>query len=270
MSNTIVLIHGAWVTAASMENFRQHYAAKGYTVLAPAWPGLDRSPADIRRNPDGLAKLSLGKIIEHYASIIQALTERPIIIGHSYGGLITQMLLDRGYGAVGVSIDPAPAAGILAGPKALRSAFPVFAAIGGWGRAVTMSFAAFRWSLGHNLSEAAARKVYEEAVIPAPGKIYYQSVFGFGSGINWANEDRAPLLLIAGEKDRTIEVSMVQQNFRRYARSSALTGMKVFPGRSHLLIAEPGWEEVADYALLWAIEHSGAKVVPMPARIEVA
>jgi pimeloyl-ACP methyl ester carboxylesterase len=181
MKKTIVLIHGAWMTPASLANFRHHYEAHGYPVLSPAWPLMDRSVAELRATPHPqLGELTLGKIVDHYAAIIETLPEKPILIGHSYGGLIVQMLLDRGYGVVGVSIAPAPAARIVAGPKALWSALPVFLAWRGWTRPLTMTRKHFAWSMGNTLSADAQRRTYEEHVVPAPGRIYYQSVLGIG------------------------------------------------------------------------------------------
>lgn len=252
MTKTIVLIHGAWMTPASLANFRQYYETRGYTVLSPAWPLMDRSVAELRANPHRqLGELTLGRIIDHYAAIIEPLPEKPILIGHSYGGLIVQMLLDRGYGAAGVSIAPAPAAGIVAGPKALRSALPVFLAWRGWSRALNMTHKHFAWSMGNTLSAEAQQQAYEAYVVPTPGRIYYQSVLGVGSAIDWQKADRAPLLLIAAENDRTVEPSMVRQQYKRYQKSRALTEIKTLAARSHLLITEPGWEEVADLALNW-------------------
>jgi len=249
MSKTILLIHGAWLTPASFENFRHPYEAEGHTVLAPAWPGLDRPVEALRRDPKAIADLSLGRIADHYAAIVATLPERPFLIGHSYGGLIVQMLLDRGLGAAGVAIDPAPAAGILAGPRAFRAALPIFLTWAGWRRAVTMGFAGFARDFGNRLAPAAQRRTFDDLVVPAPGRLWYQSVFGVGSRIDWRNPTRAPLLLISGEEDRTVEPGMVAQVARKYARSPARTETRSFPGRGHALILENGWEEVADTAL---------------------
>lgn len=252
MTKTIVLIHGAWTTPASFANFRHFYEARGYTVLSPPWPLMDRSIAELRADPHPqFGELTLGKIVAHYAAIIESLPEKPILIGHSYGGLIVQMLLDRGYGAAGVSIAPAPAAGIVAGPKALRAALPVFLAWRGWSRALRMTRKQFAWSMGNTLSAEAQVRAFDEHVVPAPGRIYYQSILGIGSAIEWRKSDRAPLLLIAAENDRTVQPSMVRQQYRRYRKGRAFTEIKILVGHSHLLITEPGWEEVADLTQTW-------------------
>lgn len=220
-------------------------------------PSMDRPLTDLRRTPQpDLGKLTLGRIVDRYASIIPTLPKKPILIGHSYGGLDVQMLLDRGLGAAGVSIDPGPAAGIKPGPKAFLSALPAFLAWRGWSWALTMSFKQFAKNFANGLSEAAQRSAFEEHIVPAPGRIYYQSVLGLGASVDWKKADRAPLLLASGADDRTVEPGMVQQNLARYAASSATTDLVSFPGRSHFLIASPGWEEIADHALAWSTTRS--------------
>jgi pimeloyl-ACP methyl ester carboxylesterase len=256
MSKTIVLVHGAWLTPASWDLFRTRYEAQGYTVLAPPWPFEDRRVVELRRSPHpNFAKLTVRKIVDHYENIIRELRESPILIGHSIGGMIVQMLLDRGLGAVGVAIDPAPVRGVLPTPTALRAALPVLFSWRAWDRAVTMSPAHFGRSFANDLAPADQQTAYDQHVVPTPGRLYYQLATGIGTGVNFRNGTRAPLLLIAGEGDRTVEPSMVRMSFDKYRRSSAVTELKAFPNRSHWLVASPGWEEVADHALQWAIAH---------------
>lgn len=252
MSKTILLIHGAWLTPEIWEPWRARFAGQGYNVLTPSWPLMDRPVSDLRAHPHPeLGKLTLARIVDHYASIIADLPEQPILIGHSYGGLIVQMLLDRGLGVAGVSIDPGPAAGIKPGVKAFLSALPVFLAWRGWSRALTMSFKQFAKNFANDLPGAEQQKAFDDHIVPAPGRIYYQSVLGLGASIDWKKADRAPLLLVSGMDDRTVEPGMVQQNLRRYSASSAITDFASFSGRSHFLIASPGWEEIADELLAW-------------------
>lgn len=256
MSNTVMLIHGAWLTPLSWDFFRTRYETRGFEVVSPAWPYDDRPVEDLRRSPHpDLKNLTVGKIVDHYAEKIRALSESPILIGHSFGGFFVQALLDRGLGAVGVAIDPLPPRGVIIGPTALRSALPVLLAWNGWNRVLTMKFEDFAKNFANGLPEVDRRAAYERHVVPTPGRIFFQAALGIGIGVNWANPDRAPLLLIAGEKDRTIERSMVESAYRKHGRSPVTTGFKSFPGRSHFLCAEPGWEEVADYAIEWASAH---------------
>ena len=253
MPGTVMLIHGAWLTPASWDLVRARYEARGYACVAPPWPHMDRPVAELRRAPDpAFAKLTVGKIVAHYEQLIRARPEPPILIGHSFGGLFVQMLLDRGLGAAGVAVDPASPRGILVTPTALRTALPIFLAWRGWSRALTMTFEQFSSGFAQTLPESEKRSAYDRHIVPAPGRIFYQAAFGAGTGVKFSNAARAPLLLIAGELDRTVPIAMVRSNFRKLARSGAVTELETFPGRSHFLLGEPGWEEVADYAIEWA------------------
>jgi len=256
MSKTVVFVHGAWMSPLCWEHFVKRYEAAGYRCLAPSWPGDERPVAELQREPlPELADLSVGKIVDHYDRIIRELPEPPILIGHSFGGLFVQMLLDRGLGAAGVAIDPATPRGVLPGPTTLWAALPVFLSPLSWRRTVRMSLRSFAWGFAQDLSPEEMRATYERYVVPTPGRIYYQAALGIGTRVDYANPHRAPLLLTAGEKDRTAPTSMIRSAYRKYQRSSAITAFKEFPGRTHWLIASSGWEEVADYAISWASEH---------------
>lgn len=253
MSKTVMFIHGAWLTPASFDQFRERYEAQGYTCVAPAWLYDDRPIAELRRSsPPGLAKLGITQIVDHYEKAIRALPEKPILMGHSFGGLIVQLLLDRGLGAAGVAIDPAPPRGVLAHPRAVWTSRSVFLTWNGWNRVLTMSQSAFNEGFGNLLPPAEQKAGYERHVIPTPGRVFYQAAFGIQTRVNYRNADRAPLLLTAGEQDRTVPLPMVRANFKKYRGSSAVTALKTFPNHSHWLIQEPGWEDVADYAIQWA------------------
>lgn len=253
MSKTVMFVHGAWLTPAAWDPFRSRYESQGYTCLTPAWPLEDRPIAALRRSPHpNLGRLTIGKIVDHHENLIRELPEPPLLIGHSLGGLVVQKLLDRGLGTAGVSIDPVAPAGVLPGLTALRSALPVLLTWRAPSRVVTMKFQEFALSFAHLLSRAEQRNAYDRFIVPTPGRLYYQIAFGVGTRVNFKNTERAPLLLIAGEQDRTIELSMVQATFRKYQHSSAVTAFKSFPDRTHLLIAAPGWQEIADYAMDWA------------------
>jgi len=266
MTKTIMLIHGAWLTPDAWGNFKQRYEAAGYTVYAPAWPMLDRSIAELRRDPDpAFGALSIGAITDHYDVLIRALPEPPILMGHSFGGLIVQLLLDRGLGAAGVAIDPGPPAGVLPTPVALRAALPVLLTWAGWNKVMTMSPENFARDFANTLSGPQAWAAYERYVVPAPGRIYFQAALGVGNRINWSNDDRAPLLLIAGEKDRTADAAMVRAMYRKHRRSRSVTDFRQFAGRSHWLCAEAGWEQVADTALEWAAAEAVTRNVPQRA-----
>ena len=250
---TIMLIHGAWLTPASWEPFRKHYEARGYTVLTPAWPYLDKPVEEVRAHLDPrFAKLNLKDIVDHYAALIQQLPEQPILMGHSFGGLIVQLLLDRGLGAAGVAIDPGPPFGVLAHPRAVLTSLPVFGAWNAWNRALTMTFENFRKGFANTLPEDQLRPTFERYIVPTPGRIFFQAVLGLGSKLDFKNPHRAPLLLTAAEHDQTIPTPMVRANFKRQAKNPSRTDFKLFPHRSHTLCMEEGWEEVADTLLDWA------------------
>lgn len=257
-SKTILLIHGLWVTPRSWENFQRHYEALGYRVLAPAWPGIRGEVEDMQHDPSSFNKIGIEQVLEHYTQIIQTLPEPPIIIGHSYGGLITQILIDRGLGAAGVAIDSVPPKGIvLLPPSTIEALTPALAnpfKIGG-----TYLFPFKRWwrVFANSLTEEEARAAYSRYAIAAPVRAIFQAALsnvtpGSQAAINFRNGARSPLLIIGGEKDVIMPASLNRKNFRKYRHSSAITEYKEFPGRSHFIIGEKGWEEVADYALKWA------------------
>ncbi|MDR3455322.1 MAG: alpha/beta fold hydrolase [Rhodoferax sp.] len=250
---TIMLIHGAWMTPDCWSQFRSCYEARGYACVAPAWPYLERPVEALRRSPaPELAKLTIKSLVDYHESLIRALPEPPILIGHSFGGLIVQMLLDRGLGAAGVAIDAGPPRGVLPSFTAIRAALPVLLAWRGWRRVLTMSFHSFASTFANTLPAGEQRPAYDRYVVPAPGRIYFQAALGIGNAVDFSNPNRAPLLLMAGGEDRTSTPSMARAMYRKHSRSPVRTDLIGFPGRSHWLIAEAGWREVAEKALDWA------------------
>ncbi len=252
---TAVFIHGAFMSAESWDPWKQRFEARGYKCVAPAWPFLDHVVEDLQRAPDPrFGKLGIGEIVDNYASIIREIETPPILVGHSFGGLFVQMLLDRGLGAAGVAIDPAPPKGVLPGVNAVRASLPVLLAWGSWENVRRMSFKNFQWGWVHTLSETEQRAAYEAHVIPTSGRIFLQALLApltDETKVNYRNSLRAPLLIIAGALDRTVEARMNHANFRKYARSTSVTEYREFPGRTHWIVGQPGWEEVADHALDW-------------------
>jgi pimeloyl-ACP methyl ester carboxylesterase len=249
-----MLIHGAWLTPAAWHPFKTRYESLGYICLAPPWPYHDRPVTELKRAPHpDFAKLSISTIVGHYQKLIAGLPEPPILIGHSFGGLFVQLLLDRGLGAAGIAIDPAPPRGVFLSARATLSALPVLLTWKGWRRAITMSFEHFSTNFAQTLPPDEQRAVYERYVVPTPGRLYFEGVLGIGNGANFANPKRAPLLLIAGDKDRIIEISMVRASQRKHQQSPAITAFKVMAGRDHWLIGAPGWEEIADESIKWAV-----------------
>lgn len=260
MSNTILLIHGAWLNSKSWDSVKARYEARGFNVVAPDWPYDDRSPEELRAMPDErLAGLGIAEILDHYQSIIGQCPEEPILIGHSAGGVWVQHLLDRGLGVAGVAIDPAPTPGVALGRHAIVSALPIFFDWGSWKKAETMSRSYFRKRFAQTVSDDQADALYDRYIVPTPGKIWWDGIV-HSTPIRWDNPDRAPLLLIGGEIDLIADASMTRSIYEKQKQAPSLTEIRIFPGRSHWTLLEPGWEEVADYALDWAVrnQRSGA------------
>ncbi len=261
MGRTIVFIHGAWVTPLSWEAMSGWFAKQGYTCLTPAWPGKERPVEDIRRDPSALAGLGIREIVDHYDAIIRALDEPPILIGHSFGGLWVQILLDRGLGAAGVAIDPAPPRGVLAyEPSAYRALASVLLTWRGWRKAVRWTVDHFRYAFVHTLPPGEQQAAYDRYVTPETGRIFFQAALApfarnSPARVDFRNAGRAPLLMIAGADDHIVPAAIVRRNYRRYAQSGAVTDFTEFPGRVHWIIAQRGWQEVAEHIAEWLAAH---------------
>jgi len=271
-TKTIVLIHGMFMTPRSWEPFRGYYEARGYRVLTPPWPRMRGEVEDIRRDPSPLNGLGAAEIVDHYESIIRLLDQPPIVMGHSVGGLFVQMLLDRGLGAVGVGIDAAAPKGVLRLPwSQIRSLSPVLLNPANVNRTVALTFEQFRYAFANTITDVDAMEIYQRNAIPVPGRLVFQAglanlTLRAATRVNYRNDERAPLLLIAGSNDHTVPASVDRSTFRKYRHSKAVTDFKEFPGRSHLIVAQEGWEEVAEYALAWANDQLDTPRVPRAVR----
>lgn len=255
MTKTIILIHGAWLNGVSWDLWKARFEAKGYSVSNPSWPYDDRPPAELRASPDPkLRTLSQLQCLAHYEALIRALPETPIIIGHSLGGVFTQHLLDRGLGVAGVAIDPAPTPGVPLGPHAIVSALPVLGDPFSGNKVCHMSRKFFKTRFAQTLPESLKDEHYDRYIVPTPGKVYWNGVIG-ALPIHWRNPQRAPLLLIAGGQDLIADASMTKAIFNGQRRAPSKTEFKLYPERSHWTCSEPGWEEVADFALDWAEQN---------------
>jgi pimeloyl-ACP methyl ester carboxylesterase len=256
---TIVLIHGLWLTALSWENWVERFSSKGHKVVARGWPGMDVDVEQLRRDPSAVANLGVAEVVEHYRRIIEGLGERPIIMGHSFGGLVTQILLDHGLGSAGVALDSAPVKGIFKMPwSEIRSAFPALKNPANNHRAVALTPEEFHYAFTNTVDAETSKKAYERYAVPGPGRVLFQAAFAnfnprAPTKVDFDNPDRAPLLIIAGERDHVSPVPVNETNAKLQRRSPAITAYRSFPGRPHLIIAEQGWEEVADFALDWAM-----------------
>jgi pimeloyl-ACP methyl ester carboxylesterase len=264
--DTIVLIHGLWVTPRSWEGWIERYEGKGYQVLAPAYPGLEVEVEALREDPSPIEALTVPAVVEHLEGILDGLDSPPIIMGHSFGGTFTQILLDHGYGAAGVAIDSVPTEGIRVVPVSqIRASFPVLRSPANRHRAVGFTEEQWHYALTNTLSEEDSEEAYERYQIPAPGRFVWDGVLAnFTPGhqdtyVDFRNEERAPLLFIAGGEDNIMPPAVNQSNAKHYRHTKSPTDYKEFEGRSHYsVIGGEGWEEVADYALEWAVEHAVA------------
>ena len=264
--NSVVLINGLWMTALSWENWVKRYTDKGFRVIAKSWPGMDIDINELRRNPASIATLGITEIVDHYEKIIRGLDSAPIIIGHSFGGLVTQILIDRGLGAAGVAIAPAPVKGIIFLPfSTLKVSFPALSNPANNHRALPLSPEQFHYAFTNNLSEEESLAVYNRYAVPGPDHVLFQAAFAnfnpyAATAVDFQNDDRAPLLLVSGGKDHVSPASVVEANFKLYRKTKAVTEYKEFPERTHYTLGQKGWEEVADYALEWALTHSADEV----------
>lgn len=253
LTNTIVLIHGAWMTSASWDNFRKPLEAAGYIVHAPTWPYLEKgTAAELRANPpQSLGQLTAGAIADHYGKFIDTLPEKPLIIGHSMGGLVTQLLLDRGYGVAGVALDPGPIAGVIPDFLSLTAALPVLLRWNAWNRTYTLPKATFDARFANTAPQALRDEAYDEYVVPTSGRLFAQAATGIGVGVK-TKARKQPLLVTAAEHDRTVAPALSRAIWRKQKKSAARTDFVEFPGLSHFLATEPGHEKVAAYVLDWA------------------
>ncbi|RQS60694.1 alpha/beta hydrolase [Burkholderia sp. Bp8963] len=262
-TDTVVLIHGLWMTPLSWEHWVARYEQRGMTVITPGYPGIEPGTAGVdalRRDPSPLADLGVREVYDHLAEVIAALDTKPIIMGHSFGGAFVQLLLDAGFGAAGVSIDGAAVKGVWALPfSEIKATFPVLHNPANLHRAVPITEEDFHYAFTNNLSVEESKLVYDRYAVPVSGRMLFQGGFAnvtpnAATTYNFANNERAPLLFIAGGNDNILPPAVQQENFEKNAKQSqAITAYKLFAGRSHYTCGEKGWEEVADFALDWAL-----------------
>jgi pimeloyl-ACP methyl ester carboxylesterase len=259
----IVLIHGLWMPPHSWRGWAERYTEAGHNVHVPGWPGVSKYEEDLDLTKVR-ADIGVGEVADHYAAIVKDLPEPPILMGHSFGGLITQMLLSKGLGRAGVAIHPAAPRGVYRLPlSVLRSTFPVFRNPSNIHKAVPLTAAQFHYAFANTVPRDESDAWHAKLAIPAPGRPLFQAALAnfsrkekAATWIDFNKTDRAPLLLIAGGRDHIVPASVVYENFNRYRRSPAATDFKLFEDRPHLTAALDGWSDVADYALTWTESHS--------------
>ena len=253
---TVVFIHGLWIHSSSWQPWMQFFKDNGYEVINPAWPGDSATVAECRANPQPIANRGVVEIADSYTKIIATLPEPPIVIGHSFGGLLAQIILGRGIAAAGIAIDPAPIKGVWQLPfSALKASFPVLGNPFNLKKAISLTFDQFRYGFANAVPEAEAKELYEHWTIPGPGRPLFQAAFATfnpnaETKVNTKNKTRGPLLITGGEKDHIAPPVLGKASLKKYD-PAVVTEFKLFEGRGHSLIVDHGWKEVAEYSLAW-------------------
>src|SRR4051794_21240188 len=251
----VVFIHGLWLLPSSWDRWAEVFDEAGFIALTPGWPDDPGTVEEAKAHPEVFAGKSIGDVVHHYGAVIDKLDEKPAVIGHSFGGLMTQILAGQGLSAVSVAIDPAPFRGVLPLPiSALRAASPVLSKPGNRHRAVPLTYDQFRYSFANAVSEEEAKQLYETYAVPAPGQPLFQSASAnlnpwTEAKVDHDNPDRGPMLIISGEKDHTVPRSIAEASYKRQRGNPDVTEFAEIPGRGHALTIDSGWREVADTAL---------------------
>jgi non-heme chloroperoxidase len=258
----VVFVHGLWLHAESWGAWVHLFRETGYAPLAPGWPGEPGTVDAARKQPELVAGKGIDDIVEHYAQIIGGLDAKPIVIGHSFGGLIAQRLLGQDLAIAAVAIDAAPIKGVLfLPPSALRVALVALRNPANRNRAVSLTPEQFRYGFGNAIPAEESADLYDRWTTPSPGKPLFEAALanlspGSPAKVNTRNETRGPLLLIAGGKDNTVPAAVTRSTRKLYRKSAAVTEYKEFPDRGHSLALDSGWRQVADASLTWLGQHS--------------
>jgi pimeloyl-ACP methyl ester carboxylesterase len=262
--DTIVLIHGLWLTPRSWERWVDRYTSRGYRVLAPAWPGMEVEVEALNADPSPIAQLTVDRIVEHYEDIVLGLERPPIIMGHSFGGTFTQILLDRGLGAAGVGVASATVKGVRDLPlSTIKVAAPALSPFKK-DQPVPLTAKEFHYAFANTLTQAESDAIYHRYHVPAAGMVLREYAFAnfhrdAPTAVDFRREARAPLLLIGFGEDHVMPPKVVGHTEEKYDELASITEYREFPGRPHFPAA-PGWEEVADHALTWAEAHASRSV----------
>jgi pimeloyl-ACP methyl ester carboxylesterase len=264
----LLLIHGAWLSARSWENYADYFGKRGFAVSAPEWPRKHGDVEEMRETADESAGLGVKEIVDHYEGLISELDHPPVLIGHSYGGLFVELLLDRGLGRAGVAMSPAPPKGILALPfSTLKAGSPALAHPSKWHGVVTLTLEEFTYGFVNTFSPENAAEAYERYAVPETGQIFYEAGFAnfhlrAPTEVHFKSGERAPLLLVGADEDHTVPASLTKAQFKKYERSPAKTDYLEFEGRPHLHMVADDWEEVAAAIDSWL---DGVLDAPEPA-----
>jgi pimeloyl-ACP methyl ester carboxylesterase len=259
----VVFIHGLWLHSSSWGAWQELFESAGYATSAPGWPGDQPTVEEARAHPETVAGFGIDAVVDHYAKAIAALPASPILIGHSFGGLLVQRLLGQDLGIAGVAIDAAPIKGVLALPvSALRVASIALKNPANRNkRAVSLTRAQFRYGFGNAISEQESDALFDKWTVPSPGKPLFEAATAnftprSPAKVDTANGKRGPLLLIAGGQDHTVPAGITRSTLKLYRNSPAVTDYREFGDRGHALTVDSGWRDVADAAVTWLKTHS--------------
>jgi non-heme chloroperoxidase len=261
----VVFVHGLWLLSSSWDRWAELFEAAGYVALTPGWPDDPETAAQASAHPEVFAHKSIGQVADHFAAIVGSLAEKPAIIGHSFGGLLAQILAGRALAAVSVAIDPAPFRGVLPLPiSALRSASVALGNPANRQRAVPLTYDQFRYAFANAVSEDEAKQLYETFAVPASGLPIFQAAAAnlnpwTEAKVDTENPGRGPLMLISGERDHTVPPAVTNAAYKRQQRNKNVTEIAEIPGRGHALTIDNGWREVADIALAFVQRFTRAQ-----------
>jgi non-heme chloroperoxidase len=251
----VVFIHGLWLLPSSWDRWATVFEEAGLTAVSPGWPDDPETVEEANANPEVFAHKTVGQVADHFSEVIGALDRKPAVIGHSFGGLLTQIIAGRGLSAASVAIDPAPFRGVLPLPiSALKSASPVLSNPANRNRAVPLTYEQFRFGFANAVSENEAKQLYDAYAVPAPGAPLFQAATAnlnpwTEAKVNSKNPDRGPLLIISGEKDNTVPWAIANASYKKQKRNGGVTEIVEMKDRGHALTIDSGWREVADTAL---------------------
>ena len=251
----VVFVHGLWLLPSSWDRWAKAFEGAGYVALTPGWPDDPATVAEANANPDVMAHKTVGQVADHFGEIVSGLTRKPAIIGHSFGGLLAQILAGRGLSSATVAIDPAPFRGVLPLPfSALKSAWPVLGNPANRNRAIPLTYDQFRFGFANAVSEDEAKELYATYAVPAAGAPLFQAATANLNPwtevkVDTENPDRGPLLVISGEKDHTVPWAIANASFKQQEKNASVTEIVEIPNRGHALTIDSGWREVADTAL---------------------
>jgi non-heme chloroperoxidase len=261
-STPVVFVHGLWLLPTSWDRWAELFEKNGYTALTPGWPDDPNTVAQAKAHPEVFANKSVGDVADHFEDVIRGLKKKPAVIGHSFGGLLAQILAGRGLAKVSVAIDPAPFRGVLPLPiSSLRSASPVLKNPANYHRAVPLTYEQFRYSFANAVSEDEAKELYAAFSVPTSGEPLFEAAFAnlnpwTEAKVDTKNPKRGPLLILDGEKDHVVPWAIANASYKRQRRNDGVTEIMKVPGRGHALTIDHGWQEVADIALAFVQKYT--------------